>query len=258
MTVDFSQNAHVYDDRHGTHIDAALAGKLVRALGVAEGARVLDAAAGTGRVAVPLTQAGLTMIGLDLARPMLQQLRAKANGGPCNVLQGDTMHLPFSAASFDAVVFARLLYLLPAWRDFLDEAVRVARRPVRLAHEWGNGTAAEPWAQVRDWARALFEAEGVTQPFHPGVRSEADVEAYLAQAHGLRPAACIAQVSRVEMTLGAFIDRLERGVCSYIWNVPEPVQARCLPRLRARAEAQFDLDAPMRLPAEERWVVYAQ
>ncbi len=69
MTVDCSQNARVYDDRHGTQIDAALAGKLMRALGIAEGARVLDAAAGTGRVAVPCLRAWAETR-FDLGAPM--------------------------------------------------------------------------------------------------------------------------------------------------------------------------------------------
>ncbi|TDC05453.1 class I SAM-dependent methyltransferase, partial [Streptomyces sp. 8K308] len=46
---------------------------------LAEGGRALEFAIGTGRVAVPLARRGVPVIGVELSRPMLDQLRAKAD-----------------------------------------------------------------------------------------------------------------------------------------------------------------------------------
>ena len=69
--VDFSQNASTYDRRHGAVIADDVARQLARAASLRQGSRVLDLAAGTGRVAIPLTALGCRVVALDPARPML-------------------------------------------------------------------------------------------------------------------------------------------------------------------------------------------
>jgi hypothetical protein len=43
----------------------------------------------------------------------------------------------------------------------------------------GNGEAEEEWVQIREKARALFEQAGIESPFHPGARSEIEVNGWL-------------------------------------------------------------------------------
>lgn len=50
---------------------------------------VLEFAVGTGRIALPLAQRGIRVHGIDLSRPMLERLRAKAGGGALPVTLGD-------------------------------------------------------------------------------------------------------------------------------------------------------------------------
>ena len=76
--VDFSRNAAVYDDRHGSSIDDALAGRLVAEAALANGSLVLDVGAGTGRVALPLAAHGCRVVALDVSAAMLHQLREKS------------------------------------------------------------------------------------------------------------------------------------------------------------------------------------
>ena len=49
----------------------------------------------------------------------------------------------------------------------------------RLVHEWSDGVPDEEWVQIRERMRGMFEDAGVANPFHPGVRTEEEVEAFL-------------------------------------------------------------------------------
>jgi SAM-dependent methyltransferase len=56
---------------------------------LAEGGRVLEFAVGTGRVAIPLAERGVPVTGIELSRPMVEQLRTKAGEAALPVLVGD-------------------------------------------------------------------------------------------------------------------------------------------------------------------------
>ncbi|PWU44408.1 SAM-dependent methyltransferase [Micromonospora globispora] len=51
--------------------------------------RALEFAIGTGRVAVPLAERGVPVTGIELSRPMIDQLRTKANEATIPVVVGD-------------------------------------------------------------------------------------------------------------------------------------------------------------------------
>ena len=184
---------------------------------------------------------------------MLDTLRSKMAGAPIGVVAAQGAWLPFPDARFDAVVLARIMYVMADWRDVLREAVRVLRPDGRILHEWGNGSAEEDWVQIREQARTLFEDAGVANPFHPGARSEADVDRELA-GHGLTVSDEIRAEPDRQMTLAQFLASIASGECSYVWNVPADVQQRCLPELSRWAADRFDLEA--RFPREIIWKVY--
>ncbi len=101
--------------------------KLVQAVAAQQPARVLDLATGSGDVILALQRhrAYADMaVGADFCLPMLQQARAKK--AP-NLLAGDALHLPFPAATFDAVTIAFGL------RNFADRlaGLREMRRVLR-------------------------------------------------------------------------------------------------------------------------------
>jgi len=56
---------------------------------LAAGGRVLEFAVGTGRVAVPLAARGVPVAGIELSRPMIAQLRRKADERVVPVVVGD-------------------------------------------------------------------------------------------------------------------------------------------------------------------------
>ncbi|OEV04697.1 class I SAM-dependent methyltransferase [Streptomyces oceani] len=60
-----------------------------RLAALADGGRALEFAVGTGRVAVPLARRGVPVAGIELSRPMLDQLRTKADDATIPVVVED-------------------------------------------------------------------------------------------------------------------------------------------------------------------------
>jgi SAM-dependent methyltransferase len=56
---------------------------------LANGGRALELAIGTGRVAVPLAERGVPVVGIELSRPMVDQLRTKVDEATIPVVVGD-------------------------------------------------------------------------------------------------------------------------------------------------------------------------
>jgi SAM-dependent methyltransferase len=253
--VDFSANACVYDRRHGSVLAADLAQQLASSGALASGARVLDIGAGTGRVAIAFAAIGCETVALDPSVPMLNELRRKAPECRMQVVAGEGARLPFAIGRFDGVICARVLYLMSDWRDVLREASRVLRSGGCLLHEWGNGQADEAWVQIREKARALFEAAGAENPFHPGARAESEVEAFIGEL-GFEPSADQPTGAGPTTTLRDFLGRVASGELSYIWNVPDPIRESCLPQLMNWCDEAFDLERPVPIPRDLHWTIY--
>jgi SAM-dependent methyltransferase len=186
---------------------------------------------------------------------MLQTMQRKSGQALVRAVAAEGTRLPFRRNSADAVVVARLLYLVADWRGLLREAKEVLRQGGVLFHEWGNGYASEAWVQVREKARSLFQEAGVETPFHPGARSEVEVDSCLRDL-GFHRREQIEAGAGPAITLADFLNKIQSGEFSYVWNVPKDVQDLCLPQLRRWCQSKFDLYQPAPMPAELRWVVY--
>ena len=251
--VDFSANSRIYDRRHGTVISDELAQTFADRL--PRDAMIIDIGAGTGRVAVALASKGVRVIAVDPALSMLQTMQRKSGETLVSPVAAEGTCLPFRSNSADAVVLARLLYLVAHWQGLLREAKEVLRQGGILFHEWGNGDASEAWVQVREKARSLFQEAGAADPFHPGARSEGEVDSCLRDL-GFDRGEQIEAGAGPTVTLSDFLNKIESGEFSYVWNVPKGIQDVCLPKLRCWCETKFDLDQSAPMPAALRWVVY--
>ena len=60
-----------------------------RLAALAGGGRALEFAIGTGRVAIPLAERGVPVTGIELSRPMIDQLRTKVDSATVPVVHGD-------------------------------------------------------------------------------------------------------------------------------------------------------------------------
>lgn len=78
--------ASAYDDEHDW-IDPSLAVDFLSRL--AQGRRVLELGIGTGRLALPLAQKGVRVVGLDSSEAMVERMRSKPGGKEIEVILGD-------------------------------------------------------------------------------------------------------------------------------------------------------------------------
>jgi SAM-dependent methyltransferase len=96
--VNLVRQDEIWDDDAARHYDtpgtgmfaAEVLGATVDRLAfLAGGGRALEFAIGTGRVALPLVARGVPVTGIELSRPMLEQLRTKADEAAIPVIVGD-------------------------------------------------------------------------------------------------------------------------------------------------------------------------
>jgi len=110
------------------HIESAAADFMGR-IPLRPGLRVLDAACGTGNLAVHAARAGCRTSGLDLASNLVAQARARAEreGLSIDYTEGDAEDLPYADASFDVVVSMYGVMFTPRPDVVASELQRVTR-----------------------------------------------------------------------------------------------------------------------------------
>lgn len=133
-----AERDRAYWERHAARYDRSL-GPLGRPLprmlelvgeAVTGSGRVLELAAGTGLVTPVLAGAAREVVSTDYASAMVERLEALVRErrlGNVHCQQADIYALPFEDGSFDAVVAANVLHLVPD----LDAALAAMRRVLR-------------------------------------------------------------------------------------------------------------------------------
>jgi ubiquinone/menaquinone biosynthesis C-methylase UbiE len=132
------QTGRAYWERHAKRYDRStrfLSRPVPRMLELAVDAvkgraRVLEVAAGTGLITTAMAPAVGELIATDYAAEMVKQLEARVrDAGLANVRceQADLYDLRFDAASFDSVVAANVLHLVPDLEGALAGIRRVLR-----------------------------------------------------------------------------------------------------------------------------------
>lgn len=109
---------------------------LVESFGVERGIQVLDLGCGDGTTALPLARLGADVLGVDIARNLVEagRRRAAAEGlASCRFQEGDASHLHgLKDESFDLVVSIFGAMFAPKPFEVAREMVRVVRRGGRI------------------------------------------------------------------------------------------------------------------------------
>lgn len=137
------------------------ASTLVRHAQLLQGARVLDVATGTGKVALAAARAvGSTgqVIGIDLSEGMLAQARSKASGLPVEFRTMDAEHLEFEDATFDAALCGFGVFFFPNIVGAVREIHRVLRPGGRLTFSTWTRQSFEP---MREMTAVCLEGRGI-------------------------------------------------------------------------------------------------
>ena len=166
--------------------------RVVAALAIEPGTRVLDVACGTGGVALRAARAGADVAGIDISPDQLAKARgaAEAEGLAIRFDEGDAEQLPYDDGRFDVVTSVFGAVFAPDHARVADELARVCRPGGRLAltawreDDWSRlhtkaGRPAAPEADATEWSREEHLRELLDDAFdlelQPGAwRVEAD------------------------------------------------------------------------------------
>jgi SAM-dependent methyltransferase len=137
----FSAGADAYERGRPTYPDDAIA-VLVRELDLRPGRRVLDLAAGTGKLTRLLVPSGADIVAVEPITEMRQQFAAVLPSVP--ILDGRAEQIPLPDADVDAVTVAQAFH----WFDLAGacrEIARVLRSDGRLGLVWNERDTRVPW-----------------------------------------------------------------------------------------------------------------
>jgi SAM-dependent methyltransferase len=252
-SIAFDRAADFYDDSRSYDEATARATTELLVAELRGRGRVLEVGVGTGLIALPLNEAGIPMVGLDLSAPMMARIVDKGGGRlPFPLVRGDATLLPFRDDAVDAGLARWVLHLIPDWRDVVAELVRVIRPGGALVVHLGS------YGGPRDETHRRFsELSGMDlEPVGLGWHGEAELDAEVA-VHGgtLRLLPSIREVD--DEPIGVFLDAIRDGLYSWTWQVPDDIRRRILEEVRPWAEERFgQLDRPHLVETDLVWRAY--
>jgi ubiquinone/menaquinone biosynthesis C-methylase UbiE len=246
--VSFDRAADYYDATRALPVELQEELADILAAELAGRGRCLEIGVGTGRIALPLHDRGLALLGIDIAPAMLARLVTNAGDRrPFPLLLADATQLPLDGSSFGAVMASHVLHLIPEWPLAVDEALRVLRPRGVLLVDFGGGTRA-PWT---DSCEELLRRHGV---FHirPGVSAPHDVAAQLQDQATVRPLRPL--VMTVWRSLQQDLDELERQIHAWTWPYDaDQMRAACDDVVAWATDQRWPLDREVELQRTIQW-----
>lgn len=255
LPIAFNTIAHAYEAQRAH--PPAVAAQIGRAISelVGADALTLELGVGTGRIALPTAQAGLRVVGVDLAREMLavaqQRAAAERTERAFVLIQGDVVRLPLRGAMFDAVVAVHILHLVPDWRGALAEVVRVLR-------PGGSFIQGRDWRDPQSCAERLrARLREAVMELRPGARppgAGAAISQALARLGGTPAPEQIAACWQTQASPARLLANMAARTDAETWALDDALLAAALERVSAWAAAEWpDLDAPQTI--EQRFVL---
>ena len=112
-------------DKKEKYLNSFEQNKVLPLLADVAGQKILDAGAGTGRLAVELAKRGAFVTALDISGEMLKVLAGKSKY--IELAVGDVEYMPFEKNAFDWVMSAFVIVHLKDPTRFFDEVYRVLK-----------------------------------------------------------------------------------------------------------------------------------
>lgn len=248
-SVSFDRAAEYYD---GTRAMAPEAGRAVTELLSEElsgRGRVLEIGVGTGRIALPLHEAGTRITGIDLSLPMMDVLRSKGEGrAPLPLALADATGLPFADDSFGGAVVCHVFHLIPQWTEAAAELIRVVRPGGRVCVDWGH----DAWDPLHE---RLADEAGIPKRFRGANSTDEIDEEFERRGATTRVLPVIRDTGR--FTRSEMIDRFASGQWSWTWAADAATLREAAERTRVWATAEFgDLDETTEQVLITSWRVY--
>jgi SAM-dependent methyltransferase len=206
--------------------------ELVRLLGMAPGATVLDLAAGSGKLTRQLVAAGAALVAVEPSAAMRERLAAAAPG--VRVLDGTAEAIPLPDGALDAVTVGQAFH----WFDgpaAVAELRRVLRPGGRVGLVWNVRDESVPWmARVT----AVIDRHAGDAPRYRDGRWRAAFDA----APGFTPLQTRRFRHHHQLDRAGLLDRF--ASISFLAALPDDTRARVLAEIDAVVEAEPSLSGP--------------
>jgi SAM-dependent methyltransferase len=251
-SIGFDRAAEFYDHTRGISAEAMARNVELLSAELAGRAPVLEVGVGTGLVALPLLEAGVPVIGLDLSPAMVAKLVAKAGAARVRAVLGDAARTPFRDSSFAAAYLRWVLHLIPDWRGALGEVARVVRPGgVFLAN---LGAYGGPQAEIQE---RFGRITGISiEPVGLRWGDFRSLDAEMAR-HGAAPRELPLLHDGREERLEEFVEGIVDNRYSWTWRMPHEVRLQAARELRPWAEERFgSLDRVRLIERPTRWRAY--
>jgi SAM-dependent methyltransferase len=225
-SVVFDRAAGYYDQTRNLPADTAAAQTaLLREQLAGLTAPVLEIGVGTGRIAVPIADAGLQVLGVDLSAQMLARLAAKQS--PVAAARASATRLPLADDCAGAVIACHVLHLIPDWRQVIAEVERVLQPGGLLLATRGrrDGSAGE-------LQRRLRAAAGVQDAGAVGLDNLDGLDE-LMRERGATVTWLPPVFNSASRTAAEFLDLIENGTFSWTWPIPEDRRRHAVAEVRS-------------------------
>jgi SAM-dependent methyltransferase len=234
----FDQNAGAYEAARPSYPAEAVA-YIVGRGGIGPGRRVLDLAAGTGKLTRLLVPAGAEVVAVEPVAAMRDQLVARLP--EVEVHDGTAEALPLADDSVDAVTVAQAFH----WFDApvaLAEMRRVLRPGGHLFLVWNIRDRDHDW--VREFGDLLVDGPDLERPYDSYY--DVDYPAIVAATGGFGPMTLWTHPWDQPCDPDLLVARAES--VSVVGNLPPDDKARVLDRIRTLARTHPELAGRDRFP----------
>jgi SAM-dependent methyltransferase len=234
----FDRNADAYEAARPSYPTEAVA-HIVGHGGIGPGRRVLDLAAGTGKLTRLLVPTGAEVVAVEPVAGMRDRLVASLPD--IEVHDGTAEALPFDDGSFDAVTVAQAFH----WFDApvaLAEARRVLRAGGHLFLVWNTRDRDHDW--VRQFGDLLVDGPDAERPYDSYY--DVDYAAVVAEAGGFTPLELWTHAWEQPCDPDLLVARAES--VSVVGSLPPADKERVLDRIRHLADTHPDLAGRSRFP----------
>ena len=204
----FSSGADAYERGRPDYAPEAVA-TLVRELGIGPGTRLLDLAAGTGKLTRQLVDTGAEIVAVEPVVEMRAKLVAAVPSS--EALDGTAEHIPLPNHSVDAVVVAQAFHWFDGVRA-ISEIHRVLRPGGGLGIIWQSRDARRPWIERLN---EIIDGAASGQPRYRGDAWRAAFE--LTALFDPLEAASFSHVQRGDVDM--MVDRV--ASISYVASMPD-------------------------------------
>jgi SAM-dependent methyltransferase len=227
----FEANAEAYERARPSYPAEAVA-LIVGRGGIGPGRRVLDLAAGTGKLTRALVPAGADIVAVEPVAGMRAQLERLPDR--IEVLDGTAEDLPLGADSVDAVTVAQAFH----WFEpmvALAEIHRVLRRSGHLFLVWNTRDRERDW--VRQFGDLLLDGPELERPYDSYY--DVDYAAIVAEAGGFTPTELWSHTWEQPCDEDLLVERAES--VSVVGALPPDERQAALDRVRELARTHPDL-----------------